>query len=359
MSCKTPLIRIEYHNRPYKTADGHLAYKATVERADDVLNRLEEIRNYPNTKAQIIPCGQCIGCRLDYSREWANRTYLESKLYKQNWFVTLTYDDEHLKTKEITEAENEKGELITYTNDGNWNGTLNGKDLQKFMHDLRQIMNREYHQQGIRFIGCGEYGDKGERPHYHLILLNCNLPAETFYKPRIINNEYYYQNQIIEKAWKKGISNISEATWNNIAYTARYITKKINGKLSQEHYARRGQDREFLRTSRKPGIGKPYYDLYKDKIYKNDSITIKNKEGIITCKPPKYFDGLYEKENPKEFKKIQRKREKERREADKIKDENTSLTRLQQLLVEKRTKENQTKALVRNMEQKRKQKIIG
>lgn len=346
MTCYSPLIRIEHHNKPYKTIEGKLAYKATIEHVDDVINRLEELRSYPNTKATIIPCGKCIGCRLEYSREWANRAYLESKLYKQNWFVTLTYDEEHLKIRE--EDQDKNG--ITYWNDGSWNGTLDGKDLQKFMHDFRQIMKRQYNQDGIRFLACGEYGDKGERPHYHIILLNCNLPAETFYKPRIINNEYYYQNQIIEKAWKKGISNISEASWNNIAYTARYITKKINGATSDELYASKGQDKEFLRVSRKPGIGKPYYDKYKDTIYKYDNITIKNKEGVINCKPPKYFDSLYEKEEPKKFKRIERKRQKQKNMLDKISDQQTSLSRYEQLQVKRRTKEDQTKGLVRNYE---------
>ena len=31
-----------------------------------------------------IPCGNCIGCRLDYSRTWADRMLLEASYYKSN-----------------------------------------------------------------------------------------------------------------------------------------------------------------------------------------------------------------------------------------------------------------------------------
>ena len=43
-----------------------------------------------------ISCGQCIGCRLDYSRTWADRCLLEAQDWEHNAFITLTYDPEHL-----------------------------------------------------------------------------------------------------------------------------------------------------------------------------------------------------------------------------------------------------------------------
>lgn len=347
MPCYHPYIRIENRTKPYKTQKGTIAYKTTIERANDITSRIEELRHHGNYKYQVIPCGNCIGCRLEYSREWANRGYLEAKCYKNNYFVTITYNEENIKTNE--EIIDRDG--ITYTNDGEWKGTLVPKDLTDFIKRLRRIMEREYNQKsGIRYMACGEYGEQNERPHYHIIFFNLNLPTDSFYNPKIINEEIYYQNKIIEKAWKKGISNISEASWNNIAYTARYITKKLKGKGAEEYYATKGQEKEFLRVSRMPGIGKPYYDKYKKEIYQNDEIIIKNKEGVISCKPPHYFDDLYEKEQPERMKKIKRKREKEQRNREKIKDEKTSKTRIQQLEVEERTKIMQGKQLRRSME---------
>ena len=43
-----------------------------------------------------LPCGQCIGCRLERSRQWAMRCMHEASLYKNNCFITLTYAPEKL-----------------------------------------------------------------------------------------------------------------------------------------------------------------------------------------------------------------------------------------------------------------------
>lgn len=359
MPCYNPLIRIENKKKTVKAKDGHRYHPATIQTASEILGeRLEDVDKRGSDikqiigsdyEYQIIPCGNCIGCRLDYSREWANRGYLEAKCWDQNWFVTLTYDEDHITVLE--ETQDDQG--ITYWNEGDWNGTLVPKDLTQFMKNLRQIMKREHYQDNIRFMACGEYGSKGERPHYHIILFNCNLPMESFYEPRIINHEVYYQNKIIERSWgNKGISNISEASWNNIAYTARYITKKINGNLSESLYAEKGQTKEFFRVSRMPGIGEIYYREHKDDIYKNDEIIIKNKQGTISSKPPKYFDKLYEKEEPEKFKKIKERRKKQLKTNNILQDQTHTYGRLEELYIQARTKEESTMKLIREFEKK-------
>lgn len=348
MSCYHPLIRVENLHKIETAIDGHKYYHAHIEHPNDYIQRIEELKDSQFYRYQLIPCNNCIGCRLDYSREWANRGYLEAKCWKQNYFVTITYEESNMKVLEECLDENE----ITYWNDGTWNGTLVPEELTQFIKNIRQIMSRDYNQDGIRFMACGEYGEENERPHYHIIFFNLNLPLNTFYNPKIINNEMYYQNTIIERAWKKGISNISEASWNNIAYTARYITKKVNGKTSSEYYASKGQSKEFLRVSRAPGIGKYYYDKHKKEIYERDEIIIKNKTGIISCKPPKYFDSLYEKENPEHFKKIKKERIKRAKSNAKLEDQAISVTRLNRLAIEERTKDAKNQQLIRSMEKK-------
>lgn len=374
MPCYQPLIRIEDKKKWLRASDGHLYHPAKVQEASKILGeKLEDISaaqedlkkilgsNYEYT---TIPCGNCIGCRLEYSRQWANRGYLESKCWEQNWFITLTYDEDHiLVPEEITDKNG-----FTYVNEGDWIGTLVPEELTAFMKSLRQIMKREYDQDGIRFMACGEYGSEGERPHYHIILFNCNFPLDSFYNPRILNKETYYQNKIVERAWggirnpikgsdyvnpeSKGISNISEASWNNIAYTARYITKKINGNLSDSLYAEKGQSKEFFRVSRMPGIGEIYYQQHKHEIYERDEIIIKNKEGTISSKPPLYYDKLYEKEYPERFKEVKKRRIKQMRYNQKIKDTTTSLDRLDQLEVEAEYKAEKTVKLIREFEKK-------
>ena len=102
--------------------------------------------------------------------------------------------------------------------------------------------------------------------------------------------------------------------------------------------------------SRDPGIGKPYYDLHKDEIYKDDRIMISNLSGVHYEKPPKYFDDLFKEEEPERWKEIQCRREREGVFSQREAQAGTSLFRREQLKIEERSKEEQTKALIRAME---------
>ncbi len=52
----------------------------------------------PSHGAEFIqlPCGQCVACRLNHSRQWATRMVHEAYMHEHNSFITLTYDNEHL-----------------------------------------------------------------------------------------------------------------------------------------------------------------------------------------------------------------------------------------------------------------------
>lgn len=337
MTCYHPLIRLEERTKYVTASDGHRYHKAIVVNPEK--GELEKLTDTKKYRVQQIPCGKCIGCRLDYSREWANRGYLESLYHEENYFVTLTYDEDNINILDYVEDE----EGFTYTNDGEWNGYLVPKDLQDFIKRLRKVGK-------FRYMACGEYGSQTERPHYHMIIFGLHLPKETFYNPKIINKNIYYQNTIIESKWTAGISNICDANWNTTAYVARYITKKQNGVHSDQVYASKGQTKEFFRVSLKPGIGEQYYREHWKEIYKNDQILIKNNKGTSVCKPPKYFDELYKREHPEEYKELQRRRRKEGENANLLKDQGTSLLRQERLEVEERTKEQQGKQLRRTLE---------
>ena len=92
-------------------------------------------------ESMTVPCGKCIGCKLDKARSWAIRCVHEASLYEDNAFITLTYDDSHLPPT----------------------GSLVKADFQNFMKRLR------FHFGGnnIRFYQCGEYGDKNLRTAAH------------------------------------------------------------------------------------------------------------------------------------------------------------------------------------------------
>ena len=42
-----------------------------------------------------VACNQCIGCRLERSRQWAIRCVHEASLHPINCFITLTYAPEY------------------------------------------------------------------------------------------------------------------------------------------------------------------------------------------------------------------------------------------------------------------------
>lgn len=343
------MVRIEDKFKWEIAADGHKYHPATILKESEVPNFIETMKHQTGGGRYgytLIPCGKCIGCRLDYSAEWANRGYCEAKMHENNYFVTLTYDPDHIHIDEYLEDR----EGFTWVNEGDWNGNLYPKELTQFIKSLRQKMKRDYGDDGIRFMACGEYGSKGARPHYHIIFFGLNLPAETFFEPQIINKNIYYRNKIIEDIWTKGFSNVGEANWNTISYVARYITKKINGEGSEQLYAANGKIKEFMRVSRMPGIGEPYYQKHKDEIYKNGYITIKNLEGTHKVTPPTYFDDLFKKEHPGEFLKIQRERRQRAENKNRLKAEQTSLFLKDQLEIEERSKETNNIALVRMME---------
>ena len=90
------------------------------------------------------PCGTCIGCRLDYSKDWAVRICHEAQLNDDNEFVTLTFNDENLPE----------------------NQSVNKKDLELFIKRLRSRL----YPKTIRYYACGEYGENFARPHYHVII---------------------------------------------------------------------------------------------------------------------------------------------------------------------------------------------
>ena len=198
-------------------------------------------------------------------------------------------------------------------------------------------------------MAAGEYGENGSRPHFHVILYNCPLPSETFYDSRVDwKNDVYWKSDIIDRAWGKGIAEIGEANWNTIGYTARYITKKINGEESEYFYAAKGQIREFMRTSLRPAIGREYWEKNKIKIYDQDKVMIVNKSGVHWQTPPKYYDRLFKEEDPSRWEEIQARRIDKKVKALQMKAQTTSLSMYEQLQVERTYKEDCTKTLKRD-----------
>ena len=155
-----------------------------------------------------VPCGRCIGCRLEHSRQWAVRCMHEASLYEDNCFITLTYANEYLPP----------------------GGSLRKRDFQLFMKRLR----KRFSDGVIRFYHCGEYGENTFRPHYHALLFNFDFVDKTLWSLR--GEHKVYRSAVLEDLWPSGQSEIGSVSFESAAYVARYITKKVTGARAEGHY---------------------------------------------------------------------------------------------------------------------------
>lgn len=223
-----------------------------------------------------IPCGKCIGCRLRHAETWSIRCLLEAQRYKDNVFLTLTYDPDHLP--------------YSVDEDGVLNGTLKKRDLQLFWKRLRKALPREQH---IRYFACGEYGDKTFRPHYHAIVFNFKPPDLEFYR-RSPTGDIYYHSKWLDEIWENGAVIVGDVTKETCAYTARYVIKKAQDSSLNELYSDMNIQEEFIVMSRRPGIAADVYlnDVDFDSY---DIHHISTDSGSISYTAPRYFRKLGEK----------------------------------------------------------------
>lgn len=196
--------------------------------AFDIVSKL----GYTDKPVQV-PCGQCIGCRLEFARQWTDRCekelmhpYLplipelekvqagakvqQLEYRQESCFLTLTYDNEHLP--------DDKG--------------LNKSDLQKFWKRFRKA----HPLVRIRYLACGEYGDQLGRPHYHCIVFGYSFDGvEPWCKNEL--GQYTYVCKELSELWPLGLATVTnDVSRELIGYVARYVVKKINGDMSIAHY---------------------------------------------------------------------------------------------------------------------------
>ena len=225
-----------------------------------------------------IPCGKCIGCRIDYSRSWADRLTYHSFTTdpSKSWFLTLTYNDDALDKLDMS---SDYGVA-----------SLCYDDMTRFIKALRN----KYRDENIDYYYSGEYGDKSFRCHFHAILFNVPIKDLEFWKLNHMGQPIY-SSRFISDLWKNGFVAIEEFSWTNAAYVASYVEKKRDGRLAAEYDAC-GILPEKCRMSRRPGISYDFYQNHYEDIWKNDGMSVSRsvcssgKLGI-----PRYFIKLAEK----------------------------------------------------------------
>ena len=323
MSCTSPLYRI-----PDNSFDFKLLYNVDRKRLRnkgvflpyEALKAYEQLPLWRTDEVQVLPCGQCASCRLAYSRDWAVRCSLEAMYHDYNYFITLTYDDAHLP----------RGEFIDYAGDM-WDSNLCRRDVQLFLKQLREWERTTNNNTGIKVFYCGEYGSERGRPHYHICLFGASEIPDLSY--RCTKGSYkYYKSMKYESFWSvrengisvpRGFVDISECSFDTIAYTARYCMKKQQGVMKREfleyYNSLDPTDLPDLRTpcfigmSLKPGIASQYWNENKCQIKLEDKVKYQKKFKLFTSRPPRYFDKLFDNEDPEGYSKV-----KERRKASSI-----------------------------------------
>lgn len=264
MTCYSPLLA-------YKDNYGNITF-----------NKPEVYRSGFN-----LPCGQCIGCRLTYSRHWAVRCIHEAQMHQENCFITLTFSPEALNARKNPQS-------------------LDKREFQLFMKRLRKKIKKP-----LRFFHVGEYGEQNKRPHYHSLLFGFDFPDKTLFTKS--GGVSLYTSETLQELWPYGFSTIGEVTFESAAYCARYCLKKIKGENSEEHYKytnpetgevinitpeyatmSRGNNYPAADPRHTRGIGYSWFQKYKTDVFPHDYIVVR--DNLKITPPPYYLDLLTEEE---------------------------------------------------------------
>lgn len=193
-----------------------------------------------------LPCGKCVGCRMDNARMWAIRCLHESQMHEDNAFVTLTFNDENLHD-------------------------IRKDDVQKFFKRLRKALKGKR----LSYYAVGEYGDLSHRPHYHALVFGW-YPHDAYYwsgnGPTAL-----FRSPFLERVWPYGNSLIGNVSYESACYCTRYCAKAL---------ASGG----FALMSRRPALGRSWYDRYGSEVSVHDGCHVPNTDCFV--RPPRYYDSL-------------------------------------------------------------------
>jgi len=205
---------------------------------------------------QVFNCGKCIFCRKRKSKELAVRCVLHASLYKENCFLTLTYDETH----------------ETYKN------TLVYSHIQTFKRNLRRYCDY-HHDKKIQIFNVHEYGKKGKK-HWHLVIFNHNFSDKSFLFEK--NGNKLYTSEQLKKFWPYGHNTIGDVSEASAMYQAQYTQKDFkHGNVTNEKKSH----------SKHSGIGRDYFLKHYEQILSLGYIPFGNQKIPI----PRYFEKLAHK----------------------------------------------------------------
>lgn len=194
-----------------------------------------------------IPCGRCYDCKERKSRTWAFRVMNEVSTSSSCCFITLTYAEDPVNLKR--------------------------RDVQLFLKRLR----KKYPDKNIRYFGCGEYGGKRGRPHYHMVLFNYKpVDLQYFFTKKGID---YFLSDELRSIWSLGHILVQDVTIETAKYSTLYL-QKLNDVNNIKSVP------PFLMMSLKPGIGYQYFVDHMENCLKTDKIYVDGQ----TMPLPRYYE---------------------------------------------------------------------
>lgn len=249
-----------------------------------------------------VPCGKCAACLHNKRSEWVMRLSERQRVATTAYFVTLTYDDNHL----------------FYYSESDWTPTLYKPHVKEFLHKLinkgqsrwqnelkRKGMSykeRKSNRVKIDYFLVGEYGDDFDRPHYHFVIFDYPTDRETltldcqqvWNKQTTIVDVRYASGPLINYLTKymlkdddvdynamfvispfrlmsKGIgkSFVSDAAAIRYAKTGNYVSSIGNAKYAIPRYLRDKLDKcYYSKLGINPNDDDFYYALHADR-YQN------------------------------------------------------------------------------------------
>lgn len=144
-----------------------------------------------------VPCGRCDICKESKITSFVERCKMETQCYDSlPWFITLTYDDEHLPV------------------DG-----VSIREIQLFLKRFRINLERSGYNFKLRYCCSGEYGKTTHRAHYHLIIWGLDVFDSAGYEK---------VGSILYDSWNKGYTMhrfIDPKDDKSFYYTAKYLRK--------------------------------------------------------------------------------------------------------------------------------------
>lgn len=252
------------------------------------------------------------------AQDWSLRCVHEAQFHAENAFVTLTYSEESLPADRSVHPEH----------------------LRAFMRRLR----RSIFPKRVRFFGCGEYGERTWRPHYHVLLFGHEFLSDRVpYRSTPYGRTY--TSVTLDELWSHGQCEIGSLTSQSAGYVARYSLKKVTGQLAESHYSRVNLETgelyqlvpEFLAMSKQPGIGYEWFKRYAPDLRDDFAVVLTADGSSRKVNVPKYYDKKFD-ERELALRKAERKRKSRLHKADQTPE---------RLAVRKEVKVAQLKALSR------------